>query len=412
MINRKHRVLVIGAAGRVGYPFCGYAAKQGYEVWGYDINPQQWKKAEEYIEEDIPPLHLRQFLQSSNRPTYENWISQADTIVIMIGTPVDAEGNPRTDGINKIREDLALNLKNRTRDVLIVLRSTVSPGTTDVFRDTLNKKLIGSSCKAHVVFAPERIAQGKTYIEMPKLHQLIGYKTEEEARLAVDFFKDICPSWATINTRAAELGKLFTNMYRYVNFALANEFMMIAHTHGVDYEIVRQSVNYKYPRMNLERAGPNSAGPCLFKDGTFLVDHIPYTDLIRSSFAINEGMPAWIYWNFIAEITPTRVAILGMSFKGNNDDARYSLSFKMKKILDRQNIEAVCYDPLIPEFRNTLDLVKTCDVVIVMTPHDAFDTGFFRDHVRSEALVIDVWKHFERSGSYLNGVFLNYEDES
>lgn len=390
----QNKVLVIGAGGRVGWPFCGYAAMKGFEVFAYDRDPEAFNRARYYEEENESP---GEFLCTSDRGTYMKWMAEVDVIVIMIGTPVDAEGNPRVDGLTAIRNDIEECFLRTPRHALIVLRSTVSPGLTDIFRSELLNRLYINELPPSVVFAPERIAQGKTYVEMPKLPQLIGADTDEEFSLAEGFFSRLSPCSIRLTTKEAELGKLMTNMYRYVNFALANEFFMISERHNADYEKIRSSVNLDYPRMNLEKAGPNSAGPCLFKDGTFLVSHIPHTELIRSSFAINEGMPAWIYWELIEPLKfdKPKVAILGMTFKANNDDTRYSLSFKMKKILEMQGIDTVCYDPYLEEYSDTTRLYD-CDVAIVMTPHDAFTHEFYMK-LRPGSLVIDIWKKFPMS---------------
>lgn len=408
------KVLVIGAAGRVGWPFCGYASACGYEVLAYDRDPMAFNRARDYVEQNANP---GKFDCSHDPETYRRWITEAEVIVIMVGTPVDAEGNPRTDGLEAIRKDIAKahiewHEKNPyvSKEQLVILRSTVSPGTTNVFEDKLWNDLYSTKVEALVVFAPERIAQGYTYTEMPRLPQLIGASDDYNFKKAEDFFSRLSPSSIRLTTKQAELGKLMTNMYRYVNFALANEFMMISHHHNQDYESIRTAVNYEYPRMNLEKAGPNSGGPCLFKDGTFLISHLPYTDLIRSSFAINEGMPGWIFERFIRTDTDDIVVgILGMTFKGDNDDTRYSLSFKLKKILKMNGIDTICFDPYLEEYKNP-ELLKVCDVVVVMTPHSCFNQEFFESNIKPGAKVIDIWKKFPEScNDWLNGIYNTQE---
>ena len=164
--------------------------------------------------------------------------------------------------------------------------------------------------------------------------------------------------------------------------------------------------------MDLPAAGP-AAGPCLFKDGQFLVSHIPYTDLIRTSFTINEGFTNWIV-DIIEEITyvsqARRVGILGMAFKANNDDTRYSLSFKLKKILEAKGFEIVEYDPLV----NSGSLphkIPQCEVVVVMAPHDVFDGEFYSSFINVGTVIIDIWRHFPESKLHKNGVYVKFESE-
>jgi UDP-N-acetyl-D-mannosaminuronic acid dehydrogenase len=406
----KKQVLVIGAGGRVGYPFCGYAASKGYDVIGYDNRPESFERAENYIEAQAPPKEERQFTAISDITLYERALENCDVVVIMIGTPVDGEGNPRTEGLDQIRANIAYVLQSgvRQKPLLIVLRSTVSPGITQVFTDKLEKAAYGKfRSDLTVVFAPERIAQGRTYVEMPKLPQLIGATDVHDYNVAEEFFRHLSPKCVHLSVRQAELGKLMTNMYRYVNFALANEFLMICQRHEVDFEEIRQAINLDYPRMALEKAGPNAAGPCLFKDGQFLVDQIPHVDLIKAAFSINEGMPAWIYETFIRNYftfdEEIEVGILGMTFKADNDDPRFSLSFKLKKLLERKGMKVTCYDPFLPEYSNAEPL-KHCHICVVMTPHSCFDEKFFEEYIRPECQIIDIWKKFpESDNGTING---------
>jgi UDP-N-acetyl-D-mannosaminuronic acid dehydrogenase len=410
-------VLVIGAAGRVGYPFMQHAAAEGFDVYGYDLSLENFERAKTYIEEKAPPNVTYQV--STSRETYFKWLASCDVVVIMVGTPVDAENNPRTDNLDKVREDITEVLKSgkRSKDILIVLRSTVSPGTTEIFYDKLTEDAwVGFNHDITVVFAPERIAQGHTHTEMPKLPQIIGSNTHEDYLVAESFFMNLCPECIELTIVQAELGKLFTNMYRYVNFALANEFFTIAHQYGEDYDQIRAAINKDYPRMNLEKAGPNSAGPCLFKDGQFLVAHNPYVDLIKSAFSVNEGMPGWIYWNHIAPhyshyMGEDRVCILGMTFKADNDDTRHSLSYKLKKILKAKGVDYRCYDPYVEGFDDP-QVIQECNIIVVMTPHSVFDDEFLRRNIVYPVKIIDIWQKFPESKKHLNGIYEYYGPET
>lgn len=408
-MNKK--VLVIGAGGRVGYPFAKYCAWKGFETYGYDRNPQSFEIAKTYQEENVPNVEFHKLTEGM---AYRSLLTYCDIVVIMIGTPIDGEGNPRCDGLFAIRDEIVDSLQYRKKDapLLIVLRSTVSPGITSQFREHIQNALNAYHPEIFVAFCPERIAQGHTFTELASIPQIIGCLEMDEFLTAAEFFCALGCECIRMKDVEAELGKLMTNMYRYVNFALANEFAMIADHHGADYEHIRKSINKDYPRMDLAKAGPNSAGPCLFKDGQFLVSHIPYNELIRSAFAINEGMPEWIVSKIEAyqndRLVPFKqVGIMGMSFKANNDDTRYSLSFKLKKILERKGYRVVCSDPYIKEYAEN-DLYG-CDVVVVMTPHSYFDKLSYRASIASGTLVIDLWRHFEASKhNGLNGVFIKH----
>ena len=159
---------------------------------------------------------------------------------------------------------------------LIVLRSTVSPGTTEVIAKHIEREHGWTEgIDYFLVFCPERVVQGKSIIETTKLPQLVGASNDFSFNAAKDFFKTfITNEIFRLTPREAEIGKLMTNMYRYVTFAFANEFWMIGEKHGINIDKVIEACNYDYPRMAVPHPGPNVGGPCLFKDGKFLLTEI------------------------------------------------------------------------------------------------------------------------------------------
>jgi len=184
--------------------------------------------------------------------------------------------------------------------------------------------------------------------------------------------------------------------------------MMIAESHGGNATKIFKAANFEYPRMNIPMPGPNVGGPCLFKDGKFLLDGISYPELIRTSFDINEGMPDYIYTQLVkmAKTSYIRtVLILGAAFKANNDDIRNSLAFKMKKVLLKHGIEVNIYDPLVKGYD---EYKKThYDAVIVMTPHTVFADWFTinQSSLHGETLIMDIWKLFPESHNFNNGMY-------
>jgi UDP-N-acetyl-D-mannosaminuronic acid dehydrogenase len=186
--------------------------------------------------------------------------------------------------------------------------------------------------------------------------------------------------------------------------------MMLAHYYGCDFETIRQAINKNYPRMNLYGAGA-AAGPCLAKDGQFMVAHVPYPEMIRTASVVNEALPAWIFKQ-LKDTLVSKVAILGMTFKADNDDTRHSLSFKLKKILTREGYDVVCYDRYVPEYSD-VSVLESCGAYVLMTPHSYFDDEFYDNHIASQSVIIDVWKHFPRSkisADYnINGIYYKVE---
>ena len=371
------KIAVIGAGGHVGFPFACVLANAGHSVFGIDINNENVtalnKGIVPYVEEGAGKI-LRENLDNGRLlfTTDFDYIKQADVVAIMIGTPVDGESNARLDDLFNFVDDTLIPRMNVGQ--LIVLRSTVSPGTTEVLRKHIAKKHgWAEGADYHLVFCPERVVQGKSIVETTKLPQIVGAFTTRSFEVAKEFFSSFITNQIFhLSPKEAEIGKLMTNMYRYVTFAFANEFWMIGEKHGVNIDKVIDACNFDYPRMDVPHPGPNVGGPCLFKDGRFLLSDIPFGDLIQTSFLINEGMPDYIF-NRIREINPDieNVLILGATFKKNCDDTRNSLSFKMKKVCKKHGVKAYMVDPMHIEDMN-IPGNKTFDAVIVMTPHDDF----------------------------------------
>jgi UDP-N-acetyl-D-mannosaminuronic acid dehydrogenase len=213
----------------------------------------------------------------------------------MLGTPVDHENNPILDALFDFVDNTLVPFMKK--GVLVLLRSTVAPGTTERVRDRIKRKSEWvEGLDYHLVFCPERVLQTKSIEETEQLPQIIGAFSTVSYDIAKDFnltYNNNDQLYLT--PREAEIGKLMTNMYRYVTFALANEFWIIGEKQGVNIEKVTKAINHNYNRMGLPLPGPNVGGPCLFKDGRFLVSDIPFGDLISTSFLINEGMPDYIF---------------------------------------------------------------------------------------------------------------------
>lgn len=405
------RVAVIGAGGHVGFPFSCVVADAGHTVYGIDVNQSAVDLLNSgkvpYVEEDAEFI-LRKNLNEERLifTTDFDFIKDVDVVAIMIGTPVDGEGNARLDDLFSFVDT---NLIPRMRKYqLIVLRSTVSPGTTDVLRNHIGKRLRWyEGIDYYLVFCPERVVQGKSIIETTKLPQIVGAHTNTAFKYAKEFFETfITDQIFHLSPKEAEIGKLMTNMYRYVSFAFANEFWMIGEKHGVNIDKVIDACNYNYPRMNVPHPGPNVGGPCLFKDGKFLLSDIPFGDLINTSFLINEGMPDYIF-NRIKDINPhiSKVLILGATFKKDCDDTRNSLSYKMRKVCRKHGVETVMWDPFVTVKENTLTNNDSYDAVIVMTPHtgttERWPLGDF-DH---ECIMADIWKLYPASKLSNSGIY-------
>lgn len=403
------KVTVIGAGGHVGLPFSLVCAEAGHKVFGVDLNEEIILDLNSgvvpYVEHGAEEL-LKKHLNLSNIvfTTNSSYIKDSDVIAVMLGTPVDAENNPRLDDLFNFVDYTLLPFIQRGQ--LIILRSTVQPGTTEVIRDRIEA---GTGWKEgkdfYLVFCPERVLQTKGIEETSKLPQLVGKFNRESFFKAESFFSTFVKNKIFgLTPREAEIAKLMTNMWRYVSFAFANEMYMIGDKHGVNMDRVIESANYGYERMAVPKPGPNVGGPCLFKDGRFLLDSVPFADLIQVSFLINEGMPDYI-WQSITKLNPKlkNVLILGATFKADCDDTRNSLSFKMAKVCRKHGVHADIVDPYIAlEPKSTFD---EYDAVIVMTPHTFFEENMSPSMFKPDCIVADSWKMWELSKYTQNGIY-------
>ena len=215
-------------------------------------------------------------------------IERTDNLVVVIGTPVDEFLGPSMTIFEKAVDQIAPHLRD---GALVVLRSTVYPGTTGYVAQHLAER----GCRVDVAFCPERIAEGHALEELHTLPQIIGADDDRAAERATALFGTLASKTIRTTTKEAELAKLFTNTWRYMKFAVANQFFMIADQAGVDYTNVLHAIREDYPRA-ADLPGPGfAAGPCLFKDtmqlAAFTADHFP---LGQAAMQVNEGLPAYI----------------------------------------------------------------------------------------------------------------------
>ncbi len=247
--------------------------------------------------------------------------------------------------------------------------------------------------RVDVVFCPERIAEGHALEELGSLPQIVGADSDRAAERAEALFGQIAAHRVRTSTREAELAKLLTNTWRYMKFAVANQFFMISHQAGVDYTNVLRAIREDYPRA-MDLPGPGfAAGPCLFKDtmqlAAFTSDHFP---IGQSAMQVNEGLPAYIVSALerrYGTLHGRTVGILGMAFKAESDDTRASLSFKLRKLLAWSGARVLCTDPFVVDDRCVPleEVIDQSEIVILGVPHKAYRGLTFG----AERDVVDIW---------------------
>jgi UDP-N-acetyl-D-mannosaminuronic acid dehydrogenase len=389
-------IAVIGGGGHVGLGLSLLLADVGHTVIGIDIHQENNARimaGEMPFHEEGAALVLQRVLASKRFRIHDDHraVAAAEVVIVIPGTPVDANLNPDLRPLRQVMTTIAPHLH---QGQLIVLRSTIAPGTTDALRSILETQTgLTVGREIDLVFAPERVIQGKALVELPKLPQLIGAYDERGYQRAEalfgTFLKTRCFHLTPVE---AEMGKLMTNMYRYVQFALANEFYLLAQLHGANVFKILDACNYEYPRLNMPGPGPNVGGPCLYKDGWFLLEQVPFQDLIATAFRINESMPAQIRRRLDTIGGIRRVAVLGMAFKAGSDDTRNSLSYKMCHLLENANVAVERIDPHVAGCED-LSRLAGVDAVVLMTPHAEFaDLAAIMALVgRDDCVYADLW---------------------
>lgn len=387
MIVSKTKIAVLGGCGHIGLPLSIGLARAGFQVSAIDKNLELLGKVNQgvfpFIEENGDQF-LREALDSG-RLSFTSQISEvqdASAIIICIGTPVDENLSP----IPRIFEEIIDKLiPHIAMNCTVILRSTVFPGTTRL----ISKKLKDSG--AHVAFCPERILQGHAFTESELLPNIISGCSEMALSTASFIFQRLGPTIEG-EVESAEVAKLFLNAYRYINFAISNEFFMIANDAGIDYNDVLNLMKTDYPRANgLSKPGL-SAGPCLMKDTMQILAFAQNKFLLgNSAFLTNEGLAVYLAKSLstIKDLGESTVGLLGMSFKAESDDIRSSLSYRVKKTLQLQGVKVICADPYVKDDRTLLPVsavLQQSDVIVICTPHKVF-----RDLNFSGKFVLDIW---------------------
>lgn len=383
-------VVVLGGGGHVGLPLSLALVDVGLRVGIFDIDEatlEQIGRGEMPFLENGADQLLPKVLGTGRLELSSSaaMIERAETVVLVIGTPVDEFLGPSMRVFERAVDQIAPHIRD---GALIVMRSTVYPGTTAYVAAALEER----GCNVDLAFCPERIAEGHALEELHSLPQIIGADTQAAGDRAAALFGHLAASTIRTSTKEAELAKLFTNTWRYMKFAVANQFFAIADQAGVDYTNILRAVREDYPRA-ADLPGPGfAAGPCLFKDtmqlAAFTSDHFP---MGQAAMQINEGMPAYIVTALERRYGSLRgktVGILGMAFKAESDDIRASLSFKLRKLLEWAGARVVCTDPYVTDDRLSPleDVLLKSETLVIGAPHRAYRSLDLSGHE-----VVDIW---------------------
>ncbi|QDV38975.1 nucleotide sugar dehydrogenase [Tautonia plasticadhaerens] len=387
-------VCIVGGCGHVGLPLAITFASKGLKVNVFDINEKAVETVRSgrmpFLENGAEEVLRRVVGKTLEVGTDPALASRAEHVVVVIGTPVDEHLNPTFHTMRRFFQGLIPHLR---AGQTVILRSTVFPGTTEKIRDLIASE----NPDVHVAFCPERVAEGKAMEELVVLPQIVSGCDEHAIEAASRLFGTIAHSLIRLTPQEAELTKIFANVWRYIQFAAANQFFMIAADHGLDFYRVFDALTRDYPRMSgLPRSG-FAAGPCLFKDTMQL--SAAYNNnfaLGHAAMLVNEGLP-----NFLVrhakqrfDLSKMTVGLLGMAFKAESDDPRESLSYKLRKLLEYEAGAVLCSDEYIkdPGFLPAEEVVSRADLLFVGVPHRRY-RGL---EIPAETPIVDVWNLYGR----------------
>jgi UDP-N-acetyl-D-mannosaminuronic acid dehydrogenase len=384
-------MVIVGGCGHVGLPLGLVFAEKGMHVTLLDIDAGKVERVNggevPFMERGADSL-LRRLVGNSLIASLDaTCLQDADVVVAVVGTPVDRHLNPMVNELCKNLDGVVPHMKD---GALLVLRSTVYPGVSKRVYDQVNE--LGR--KVHVAFCPERITEGNALEELRQLPQIVAAFEPQAQQLARDLFLRIAPEVIELSPAEAELAKLFTNSWRYLSFAISNQFYILAQSYGLDFYRIREAVLYRYTRMSGFAGAGFAAGPCLLKDTLQLAAFSSNNFFLgHAARLINEGLP-----NFVVErlkdldLPHKTVAILGMAFKADSDDTRESLACKLLKLLELQAREVLCTDPYVPDPRYVplKEAIERADIIILGAPHSQYRNILIPDG----KVVVDVWGYW------------------
>jgi UDP-N-acetyl-D-mannosaminuronic acid dehydrogenase len=388
-----HDVVIVGGCGHVGLPLGIVLARTGCSVALIDVDEARKQAvrggrmpflehgAEALLHETLgSTLHVVDGLEV---------VTDSEYVVITIGTPIDEYLSPRHQLFFDLGTEVAPFLRPGHQ---VILRSTVFPGTTR----ELGRHFAALDVRVHVSYCPERIAQGYAITELDRLPQIISGLTDEAVDGALDLFRRLTDRLLTVAVEEAELAKLFLNSWRYIQFAIANQFYMIAEDRGLDFFRIHHAMTDGYDRASDFPPPGFTAGPCLLKD-TMQLSAFERSrfHLGHAAMVVNEGLVEFIVEQLSEhhDLRTKTVGILGMTFKREIDDTRDSLAFKLRKLLTFRGARVMASDAFVsdPTFVPVEQLVAESDIIVLGAPHEAY-----RDlDLPAGKEVVDIWGFFE-----------------
>src|SRR4051812_41449558 len=384
-------VSIIGT-GRIGLPLALSFADAGLSVLAVDKDAERLGALRErrmpFKEPGTDEILARVELALSSHAADA---AQARAIVLTIGTPALSHIEIDMGEIRAVLDDLLPVLR---AGQLLVLRSTVAPGTTEFVAGYLEKQRgfrVGEDL--FVAHVPERIAADRFMAEIGTLPCIVGGVGEASGEHAARLFAPLGAPIVQTTPAAAELAKIWTNILRYTQFALPNLLMMDCERHGANVFDVIELINRDYPRGGMARPGL-TAGTCLRKDFTFSEERSSAPGMLLAVSRVHESVPHFLVEGLKrrlgGSLRDCKVAVLGLTFKRNSDDLRDSLAAKLVRLLERELAHVARHDPHAPVATESLEsALDGARAVVIATNHSEFER--ILPQVPRDAWLVDPW---------------------
>ncbi len=384
----KNNISIIGGTGHVGLPLGLAFSKRKFKVELIDINKKNIDRVNRgilpFIEKKGKKL-LKQSLKKKNIIATNDLSSLRSSkfIIICIGTPIKKNLKPEIKNFLKFFRKLKNYL---SKNQIIIIRSSVFPGICNKVYEILKSK------NSNISYCPERIVQGKSLIELPKLPQIVSAFNKKAENQSAILFKNITRKIIFSSILEAELIKLFSNAYRYINFSITNDFYKICKSFNINYENLRKKMIDGYERNTAIPKAGFSAGPCLLKDTMQLASFTKTKfDLGYAAMEINQKLPIFLIKELEKKVNLKKeiIGIMGLSFKADVDDIRDSLSIDLINYLKKRNLNFLYNDPYYkdPDNSDLKHLIKKSSIIIIATPHKVYK----KVRIPRKKKIVDIW---------------------
>ena len=401
VFNNSEPVAVYGL-GYVGLPLVAVYLRRGLRVIGVDIDSSKVHAVGtgrlEYPEVEVVEA-IRRGLREKRLVVTTNGVEASKTSVVKVVTvPVYIDWETRTPVYTAFEKVIEVIGKGLEAGDLVIIESSVPPGTTESIAKPILEDTSGLKAEKdfYLAYSPERVYIGRAVEDIEKRYpKIIGGVGARSLKLAADFYKRIAAKGVITmkSTTAAEFEKLAEGVYRDVNIALANELALAAMSLGVDYYEIREAANTQ-PYCNLHLPGPGVGGACIpiypYFLSNVLLKHGFVAEIIRLARRINEYMPSIVvslverHRDKNKSPRDMRVAVLGVAFRGDIDDTRFSPTHDVVGLLVARGYrKIVAHDPYVRRDEILEDLgveiiqdlgrvVNKSDIIIVLTRHSMY----------------------------------------